>query len=197
MLTIHPSARSDGTSPIQIPRLTLNTIIRPRVDEILELIRDRLVASGFSGRIGRRVVMTGGGSQLTGMTDVARQVFGRPVRMGRPLGVKGLPIAARGAAFSAVIGLLIYPQLAPAALFEALGPRRPAPSRGSAAGCARASDAPGHGRANKNTCPNGRATRAAASAGSPREIDPASAGISSARCGHGTNYGRHECRPLI
>jgi cell division protein FtsA len=31
--------------------------------------------------------------------------------------VKGLPIAARGAAFSAVIGLLIYPQLTPASLY--------------------------------------------------------------------------------
>lgn len=121
MLTIHQVGEEDGTHAFQIPRLTLNTIIRPRVDEILEMIRDRLVQSGFSGRIGRRIVLTGGGSQLTGLTDVARQVFGRPVRLGRPLGVKGLPIAARGAAFSAVIGLLIYPQLAPAALFEAPG----------------------------------------------------------------------------
>ena len=96
-------------------------MIRPRVDEMLELIRDRLVASGFAGRIGRRVVMTGGGSQLTGLTDVARNVFGRPVRLGRPLGVKGLPLAARGSAFSAVVGLLIYPQLAPASLFDRNG----------------------------------------------------------------------------
>lgn len=120
-LTIHPVGEDTGTAPLNIARMTLNAIIRPRVDEILELIRDRLVASGFSGRIGRRVVMTGGGSQLTGLTDVARHVFGRPVRLGRPLGVKGLPIAARGSAFSAVIGLLIYPQLAPASLFEAQG----------------------------------------------------------------------------
>ncbi|MBJ3774935.1 cell division protein FtsA [Acuticoccus mangrovi] len=120
-LTIHPIGEEDGSAPQAIPRLTLNQIIRPRADEILELIRDRLVASGFAGRIGRRVVMTGGGSQLTGLTDVARTVFGRPVRLGRPLGVKGLPIAARGSAFSAVIGLLIYPQLAPASLFEASG----------------------------------------------------------------------------
>ncbi|WP_420393497.1 cell division protein FtsA [Acuticoccus sp.] len=120
-LAIHPVG-DDGV-PTQISRTMLNTIIRPRVDEILELVRDRLVASGFAGRIGRRIVMTGGGSQLTGLTDVARSVFGRPVRMGRPLGVKGLPVAARGAAFSAVVGLLIYPQLAPAALFEASGHR--------------------------------------------------------------------------
>lgn len=118
-LTIHPVGEEDGSAPQTIPRVTLNTIIRPRVDEILELIRDRLVASGFAGRVGRRVVLTGGGSQLTGMPDVARSIFARPVRLGRPLGVKGLPIAARGSAFSAVIGLLIYPQLAPASLFEA------------------------------------------------------------------------------
>ncbi|MEM6762085.1 MAG: cell division protein FtsA [Pseudomonadota bacterium] len=118
-ITIHPVGEDYGAAPQVIPRLTLNQIIRPRVDEILELIRDRMVASGFAGRIGRRVVMTGGGSQLTGMADVARHVFGRPVRLGRPLGVKGLPIAARGAPFSAVVGLLIYPQLAPASLFDA------------------------------------------------------------------------------
>lgn len=116
-LTIHAIGEEDGGAPQTIPRTTLNAIIRPRVDEILELVRDRLVASGFSGRIGRRIVLTGGGSQLTGLADVARSVFGRPVRLGRPLGVKGLPIAARGAAFSAVIGLLIYPQLTPASLY--------------------------------------------------------------------------------
>lgn len=121
-LTIQPVGEEDRTAEVSIQRLTLNAIVRPRVDEMLELVRDRLVASGFSGRIGRRVVLTGGGSQLTGLADVARQVFSRPVRLGRPLGVKGLPIAARGAAFSAVVGLLIYPQLAPASLYEA--PRR-------------------------------------------------------------------------
>ena len=120
-LTIHPVGEDEASPAQTIPRTTLNTVIRPRVDEMLELIRDRLVASGFAGRIGRRVVMTGGGSQLTGLTDVARNVFGRPVRLGRPLGVKGLPLAARGSAFSAVVGLLIYPQLAPASLFDRNG----------------------------------------------------------------------------
>lgn len=118
-LIIHQVGEEDGSAPVTISRTTLNAIIRPRVDEMLELIRDRLVASGFSGRVGRRVVITGGGSQLTGLVDVARSVFARPVRLGRPLGVKGLPVAARGSAFSTVVGLLVYPQLAPASLFQA------------------------------------------------------------------------------
>ncbi len=111
-LTIHPVGEDAADAIQHVPRATLNRIIRPRVDEILELVRDRLVASGLAGRIGRRVVLTGGGSLLTGLPDVARAVFGRSVRLGRPLGVAGLPEAARGPAFAAVVGLLIYPQLA-------------------------------------------------------------------------------------
>ena len=96
----------------QIPRAHLTRIIRPRVEEILELVRDRLRQAGHSARGGRRVVLTGGASQLTGLGDLARKILEAPVRIGRPLGVKGLPEAAKGPAFSAVIGLMIYPQVA-------------------------------------------------------------------------------------
>ena len=88
----------------------LAKIIRPRVEETLELIRDRLNASGFAALVGRRVVLTGGASQLTGMTDLARSILGKNVRLGRPLGVTGLPMEARSAAFSSIVGLMIYPQ---------------------------------------------------------------------------------------
>ncbi|MBA4783443.1 MAG: cell division protein FtsA [Rhizobiales bacterium] len=93
-----------------VPPSVLARIIRPRVEETLELVRDRLNASGFAALVGRRVVLTGGGSQLTGMADLARSILGKNVRLGRPLGVTGLPAEARSAAFSAVVGLMIYPQ---------------------------------------------------------------------------------------
>lgn len=111
-MTIHPIGERDAAGQL-ISRALLNRIIRPRVEEILELVRDRIAASGFAGKIGRRIVLTGGGSQLTGLTTVAGGILGRSVRLGRPLGVGGLPEAAKGPAFSAVVGLLIYPQLAP------------------------------------------------------------------------------------
>lgn len=110
VLTVHPVGE-DEIHATHVPRGHLNRIIRPRVDEILELVRDRLAASGFSGRIGRRIVLTGGGSLLTGMPDVGRHVLGRSVRLGRPLGVAGLPEAAKGPAFAAVVGLIVYPQV--------------------------------------------------------------------------------------
>ncbi len=43
------------------------------------------------------------------------------VRIGRPLGIRGLPEAAKGPAFSASVGLLVYPQVAHAEYFEPRG----------------------------------------------------------------------------
>src|SRR5690606_16184567 len=76
------------------------------------LVRDRLHRSGYGNVVGKRLVLTGGASQLTGLPDAARRILGRNVRLGRPLGVVGLPEAAKGPAFSAAVGLMIYPQVA-------------------------------------------------------------------------------------
>ena len=96
----------------QVPRAQLIRIIRPRIEEILELVRDKLNRSGFSDAVGKRLVLTGGGSQLNGLGEVARRILSRNVRLGRPMGIKGMPAAAKGAAFSTAVGLLIYPQMA-------------------------------------------------------------------------------------
>ena len=94
-------------------------IIKPRVEEILELVRDRLKNAGFAAQAGRRVVLTGGASQLVGLArDCAKKVLQGQIRIGRPLGIKGLPEAAKGPAFSAAVGLLVYPQVAHAEHFE-------------------------------------------------------------------------------
>jgi cell division protein FtsA len=101
-----------------LPKSHLVRIIRPRVEEILELVRDRLKKAGFAAQAGRRVVLTGGASQLVGLPETARRILQGQVRVGRPLGIKGLPEAAKGPAFSAVVGLLVYPQVAHAEYFE-------------------------------------------------------------------------------
>jgi len=115
---------------VNVPRGALTRIIRPRVEEILELVRDRLANSGFAGRVGKRVVLTGGASQLTGVVEVARRILGRNVRLGRPLGIAGLPQAAKGAAFAAAVGLLIYPQVAQIEQFDLRHQRRPTTGTG-------------------------------------------------------------------
>jgi len=102
----------EGDVPVQAPRSVMTRIIRARVDETLEILRDRLAKSGYGNVVGRRVVLTGGASQLAGLPEAARRILGRNVRIGRPLGVAGLPEAAKGPAFSTAVGLLIYPQVA-------------------------------------------------------------------------------------
>jgi cell division protein FtsA len=102
-------------------RYSCHARIKPRVEEILELVRDRLAASPFAAEPHGQVILTGGASQLSGLCHIAQRMLGRPVRIGRPLGIAGLPEAARGPAFAAASGLLIYPQSAHLEHFE---PRR-------------------------------------------------------------------------
>jgi cell division protein FtsA len=107
-----PPIGDESDVPNQIPRSALTRIIRPRIEEILELVRDRLNSSGFASMVGRRMVLTGGASQLTGLAEAARRILARNVRLGRPLGVAGMPEVAKGPAFATSVGLLIYPQVA-------------------------------------------------------------------------------------
>ena len=112
VISVLPIGEDERDLPNSVPRNHLTRIIRPRVEETLEMIRDRLERSGFAGVVGKRIVLTGGASQLNGLGEVARRIFARNVRLGRPLGMAGLPESAKGPAFSAAVGLLIYPQMA-------------------------------------------------------------------------------------
>lgn len=111
LVSIQPIG-DDSEMAVQVPRSVMTRIIRARIDETLELLRDRINKSGYGNVVGKRVVLTGGASQLAGLPEAARRVLGRNVRIGRPLGVAGLPAAAKGPAFSVPVGLLIYPQMA-------------------------------------------------------------------------------------
>lgn len=112
LISIPPIGEDDRDQPSQVPKALVSRIVRARIEETLELIRDRIQRSGFSPIVGKRVVLTGGGSQLTGLPEVARRILARNVRIGRPMGVSGLPTAAKGPAFSTAVGLMIYPQVA-------------------------------------------------------------------------------------
>ncbi|MEO0359254.1 MAG: cell division protein FtsA, partial [Pseudomonadota bacterium] len=92
----------------QVSRSELIGIIRPRVEEILENVRDRLDAAGFDQLRGNQIVLTGGGSQIPGIDGLATRILGRNVRLGRPIRVQGLPQAATGPAFSAAVGLSLF-----------------------------------------------------------------------------------------
>jgi cell division protein FtsA len=121
MIAIPPVGEDEREPPQFVSRAAIVRIIKPRVEEILEMVRDRLKASPFAAEPRGRVVLTGGASQLAGIADLASRILQRPVRVGRPLGIAGLPDAAKGPAFAVAAGLLVYPQAAHLEHFE---PRR-------------------------------------------------------------------------
>ena len=122
VVTVTPIGEDEADQPHHVPRSQLARVVRPRIEETLEMIRDRLNRSGFAGVVGKRIVLTGGASQLNGMGEIARRVFAKPVRLGRPMGISGMPDAAKGPAFAAATGLLIYPQIAHLEHYDARGP---------------------------------------------------------------------------
>lgn len=114
-----------------VPKSHLIRIIQPRIEETIEMVRDRLRRSGFQDIAGRRIVLTGGASQLPGVRELAQRMFDKQVRLGRPLRVArpqqangrsgsssftGLAEATSGSAFATTAGLLavaMQPELAP------------------------------------------------------------------------------------
>ncbi|MBL8686346.1 MAG: cell division protein FtsA [Alphaproteobacteria bacterium] len=94
----------------QVSRSILVGIIQPRLEETFELVRSHLEISGFDKLSGRRVVLTGGASQLGGVKDLARLILNKQVRLGRPIGVLGLDDVTAGPAFATCTGLLAYGQ---------------------------------------------------------------------------------------
>ena len=84
----------------------LTGIIRSRVEETFEILRDRMNKKGFEEYSGRRIVLTGGGSQLNGVRELAEYVFNKRVRIGRPHGVLGLKNELATPDFAVATGLL-------------------------------------------------------------------------------------------
>ena len=80
-------------------------IIRPRVANILELVRERMDLAGLGAFSSERVVLTGGTSGLVGIGEFAANTLGRPVRVAKPYQVE-LPPNISSPAFATVAGLL-------------------------------------------------------------------------------------------
>ncbi len=95
----------DGAEPIRVSRAQLMTVIRGQVEALTAQIEIALKSLGFSGPVGRQVVLTGGGAELKNIADYMQGVLGRAVRVGRPKALTGMPDAHSGPAFATVVGL--------------------------------------------------------------------------------------------
>jgi cell division protein FtsA len=122
MITVPLVGEEEDGHANHVSKSILVGIIAPRLEETFELVRDRLEASGFDKITGRRVVLTGGASQLPGTRELAGLILDKQVRVGRPLRIEGLAEATQGPAFATAAGLVHF----------ALSERAEIPRRGRA-----------------------------------------------------------------
>ena len=109
-------------------RSDLVAVIRPRVEEVLELARDRLEQAGFAYLPNRSAVLCGGAAQLPGVQETAQKVLGRQVRIGRPRPLPGLTPEFAGPSFAALTGLIAYANREPDEIWDLV--RAEAPQTG-------------------------------------------------------------------
>ncbi|TVQ84946.1 MAG: cell division protein FtsA [Micavibrio sp.] len=111
----------------KVPRSLMTGIIQPRLEETFEMVRAKLNDEGLGQVAGRRVVLTGGASQLAGLSELARHVLDKQVRLGSPEQLPGLPESTGGPGFATTLGMLSYAaEYAQSALETRRTPRLPA-----------------------------------------------------------------------
>ncbi len=108
MIEVPEIGPRDSFSGRHVPRSFLAGIVRPRLEEILELARARIDSSGLDKWSGSRVVISGGASQIQGLGELAGRILDKQVRLARPLALPGLAQAVSGPEFATCAGLLLY-----------------------------------------------------------------------------------------
>src|SRR6202167_2011963 len=86
----------------KVPRSRVVAIIRPRIEETLKSVRDKLAESGLSHATGNRILLTGGACLLPRLPHLASRILGHDVRIGRPRAIRGMPDIFTRPAFATV-----------------------------------------------------------------------------------------------
>jgi cell division protein FtsA len=96
-----------GRPPRTIMRSELVEIIQPRMAEILGMIREQIDRKGYLNILGGGVVITGGGSLLSGTAELATEIFNLPARIGYPIKVGGLVEEYHNPIYATGVGLVL------------------------------------------------------------------------------------------
>jgi len=80
------------------------------MEEIFEFALAEIRRSGYAGSLGAGVVITGGTSLLRGTDQLAHEIFGMPVKIGKPSGItySGLGPEVENPIYSTAVGLALY-----------------------------------------------------------------------------------------
>ena len=102
----YPVAGEEAGAMHQVSKAFVQKVIEPRIDGLIALIVERLADADVREFARRRVVLTGGASQLLGLDQAWSERFGAMTRLGRPQPIGRMPASMCSPAFSTVIGML-------------------------------------------------------------------------------------------
>lgn len=116
MIPVNAPSDPDGAGPTarhadeanRIPRAELVSVITQQLAQFTDGVSKALKSLGFTGQRGQQIVLTGGGAELAGLADYAQAALGRPVRIGKPPTMTGLPEGHAVPGFSTLAGLVLY-----------------------------------------------------------------------------------------
>jgi cell division protein FtsA len=72
------------------------------------MVQAELRRSGYEELVAAGIVLTGGGSKMEGVVELAEEMFHMPVRLGSPAGVTGLGDVVKNPIHATGVGLLLY-----------------------------------------------------------------------------------------
>jgi cell division protein FtsA len=87
---------------------SMHIVINARMKEIFEMVKKQLGDDNILRMVGAGVILTGGGTHLKGVTELAEKVFGVPCFVGSPRGITGIATVTDGPEYAACCGLLQY-----------------------------------------------------------------------------------------
>jgi cell division protein FtsA len=97
-----------GHAPRRVARRLLSDIVEPRVEEIFGEARRRIEETGLLEQVSSGCVLTGGAALMEGMVECAQEILGMPVRLGFPVGVKGIFQLVQGPQYATGVGLVRF-----------------------------------------------------------------------------------------
>ena len=105
MISVPAAGGGEGK---EVSRNVLSSIIEPRMEEILSLVQREIKRANVGDLMAGGMVLTGGGSMLLGVRELAEQIFDMPVRIGAVQGVEHTPDEIMNSRYATAHGLLIY-----------------------------------------------------------------------------------------
>lgn len=91
-----------------ISRKLLTEIIEARVEEVFEFVKEAIEQAGHEYKLPAGIIISGGSANLPNITQIAKEVFGVPARVGTPRGLEGLTDGINGSSYATAQGLVLY-----------------------------------------------------------------------------------------